>query len=67
MFITIGLLASSRANKEKYDKERLDDYYTRNFKVGVSRPQSFFYEERFLLSFVGRKGSDSFSYIFDKI
>eukprot|EP00242_Pyramimonas_sp_CCMP2087_P008459 CAMPEP_0198212972 /NCGR_PEP_ID=MMETSP1445-20131203/28490_1 /TAXON_ID=36898 /ORGANISM="Pyramimonas sp., Strain CCMP2087" /LENGTH=159 /DNA_ID=CAMNT_0043887553 /DNA_START=89 /DNA_END=568 /DNA_ORIENTATION=+ len=27
-----GLLASSRANKEKYDKERLDDYYTRNFK-----------------------------------
>eukprot|EP00897_Mesotaenium_endlicherianum_P001177 jgi/Mesen1/1105/ME000123S00279 len=26
-----GLLERSRANKEKYDKERLDDYYKRNF------------------------------------
>lgn len=26
------LLARSKANKEKYDKERLESYYRRNFK-----------------------------------
>lgn len=28
-----GLLAKSKENKEKYTKERLQDYYRRNFKV----------------------------------
>ena len=29
-----GLVAKSKENKEKYDKDRLNDYYKRNFKVG---------------------------------
>ncbi len=28
-----GLLAKSKANKDRYTKERLNDYYRRNFKV----------------------------------
>jgi hypothetical protein len=31
-----GLLERSAANKDKYNKERLDSYYRRNYQVRVS-------------------------------
>jgi len=33
------LLARSKENKAKYDKERLDDYYKRNFGVRSREPR----------------------------
>lgn len=36
-----GLVAKSKANKEQYTKDRLNDYYRRNYKVFMQRTAAY--------------------------